>query len=484
MAHAGGGIPFDKQPWYKKLFLLWTHDGAHHASEKWIGGWAFETLVVIPLAFLVFLLIVAGVDPAAISGTLAMVIALSPIWLPIGLAVFFWITWMHYINYAFWFKQEYVLLEIQLPPEVEKSPLAMELFLSAMYNSGGEGTFIARIWEGKFRPVFTLEIASNEGQVKFYLHCRKGWKNILEAKLYGQFPEARIIEVPDYVAPIQFNTTDYGLWGAEFMKTAKVSGHPVDAMPIKTYIDYGLDKSPDKPESQVDPITNLVEFLGHIGQGEHIWMQIVMKAPKGDRWWYGFPLAGKNPWKEPAKAKINEITKNAIKRAQDLIEDSEDSKKEKAKVGSRGSTLLSGGEKLQVEAIERSLTKLYFECGIRVIYMARQENFKGVSIGSVVKFFDAYNQPNYNSIMPTRGSSDFDYPWQDWNGIRENRVKRNLFFRYKHRAYFYVPYDQVPTYLTTEELATIWHFPSSVVQTPALDRVPSRRSEAPVNLPT
>ncbi len=447
-------------------------------SEKWLYGWAFEPLVVVPIAFLILLLIVASVDPGAISATLAMVVALSPIWLPIGLLILFWIIWIHYIQYMFWFKQEYVLLEIQLPPEVEKSPLSMELFLTAMWNSGGEATFIARIWKGQFRPVFTLEIASNEGQIKFYLHCRKNWKNILEAKLYGQFPEARVTEVPDYVAPIPYNTTDYSLWGAEYAKT------DVDALPIKTYIDYALDKSPDKPESQVDPITNLVEFLGQIGQGEYLWMQIMMRAPKGSRpgstnWWYGFPVKG-NPWKDAAKVKIQEITRGAIERAQAFVDDDI----EKKKVGARGSTLLTGGEKLQVEAIERSLTKLHFECGIRVLYVAENDKFSGINIGSVVHFFAPYRQVNYNAIMPTRGDSDFDYPWQDWGGIRQNRVKRNLFFRYKHRAYFYVPYDQVPTNLTTEELATIWHFPSSVVQTPALDRVPSRRSEAPVNLPT
>lgn len=478
MAQGAGGVPFSEQPWYKKVFLFWTHDGAA-AVEEWIGDWGFEALVVMPAALVVLLIVAGGTDPAAVSGTLAMVIALSPVWLPVGLAIFFWITWIHYIQYMFWFKQEHVLLEIQLPPEVTKSPLSMELFLSAMYNSGGESTFIARIWEGKTRAIFTLEIASHEGQVKFYLHCRKGWKNILEAKLYGQFPEARITEVADYADSIPYNAQDYGLWGAEFKKTADA-----DALPIKTYIDYGLDKSPDKPEIQVDPISNLVEFLGQIGQGEHLWMQIIMRAPKsnslgGTNWWYGFPAPG-NPWKDGAKKKIGKITEQAIKRAQSFVTDDA----EKKRVGARGSTLLSGGEKLQVEAIERSLTKLYFECGIRVLYIGRNDgSFNGTNIGSVVKFFDAYNQPNYNGIMPTRGNSDFDYPWQDYNGIRENRVRRNLLFRYKHRAYFNVPYDQVPTLLNTEELATIWHFPSSAVQTPALDRVPSRRSDAPINLP-
>lgn len=472
MAHGGGGEPFDKKPWYKRIFLLWTHGGAEYVSEKVIYAWNFEPLLVIPLAFIALLIVAAAADPDAVSGTLAMVVALSPLWLPVALFVAFWVTWMHYIRFAFWFRQEFVLLEIQLPPEVTKSPLSMELFLLAMNNSGGEGTFIARIWKGQFRQVFTLEIASNEGQVRFYLHCRKSWKNVLESRLYGQFPEARVSEVDDYVARVPFTTDDYGLWGAEYKKTGKA-----DAMPIKTYIDYGLDKNPDTPETQVDPITHIVELFGSIGEGEYMWMQIIMRARRGEEW-YGFPLEY-NPWKKKAEDLVKDITKGAIDRAKGFVED----EAEKKKVGQRGSTLLSPGERLQVEAIERNLTKPVFDCGIRVMYLAKTGKYNGANIGNIVKLFDPYNQPNYNSIMPVRGGAWFDYPWQDWNDIRQNRVKRSQFFRYKHRAYFFVPYDQVPTLMTTEELATIWHFPSSAVVTPALDRVPSKRSEAPINLP-
>ena len=79
--------------------------------------------------------------------------------------------------------------------------------------------------------------------------------------------------------------------------------------------------------------------------------------------------------------------------------------------------------------------------------------------------------------------SYFDYPWQDWGFIRRSIEKRNLFNNYRHRAYFFVPLDQAPVFMTTEEIATLWHLPSSVVKTPSLDRVPSRRAEAPPNLP-
>lgn len=470
MAHGEGG--FKEAPWYKKIFTAWTHDAAHHISEGIIYKWAFEPLVVMPALFLLLVVAASIIDPAAVSGTLAMVVALSPVWLPIFLAVFFWVTWMHYIRYIFWFGRETILLEVQLPPEVVKSPLAMELFLNGIHNSGGESTFLARIWEGKFRAIFALEIASNEGQIKFYIHCPKGWKNILEAKLYGQYPEAKVTEVEDYVSRVPFNLEEYSLWGTEFAKTENA------AMPIKSYIDFGLDKNPDKPENSVDPITNIVEYMGQIGKGEYIWLQIIIKARKKEEW-YGFYLEG-NAWDKLAKEAISKITKGAIDRAKELVQD----EAEKNRVGSRGAMLLSPGERAKVEAIERSQTKNVYECGIRGLYLGRKENYNGINIGNLVNIFAGLKQVGYNNIMPGRGMDWFDYPWQDWHDIRQNRMRNNLFFRYKHRAYFYVPYDQVPVYMTTEELATIWHFPSSVVQTPALDRVPSRRSEAPINLPT
>lgn len=476
MASGGGG--YSKFPWWKKVLFVWTHDGSA-AFAKYINEWAFDPLAVIPFAFLFFIGVAVAVDSHAVEATLAMVIFLSPIWLPLFLLVFFWVTWMHYIRFMYWFNTDMCLLEIQLPPEVIKSPLAMELFLTSLHNAGGESTFIARIWKGSYRPVWSLEIASNEGRIGFYMHLRRNWRSIIEARLYGQYPEAKITEVEDYVHKVPFNLEEYDIFGAEYSK-----GEP-QALPIKSYIDYGLDKNTDTPEIQIDPITNLVELLGQIGKDQYFWMQIIVKPFKKEEW-YGF-YRSHDPFKEGAKKGIADITNKAIERAQELLTGDE---AEKKKVATRGTMLLSPGEKNQVEAIERSLTKLLFECGVRVVYISKKtvsqrDPYHGTNNGALIRFFDAYKQPGYNGLgVTSRLSTYFDYPWQDWMDIRQNIEKRNAWFRYKHRAYFYVPYDQVPVYMTTEELATIWHFPSSVVKTPALDRVPSRRSEAPINLPT
>ncbi len=439
---------------------------------KWMRGYALEPIAITP--FIVgALLIVTGVfDQAALVGFFSMLTIFSPLWFPAFLAIIFWILWMHYIRYIFWFNQEYVLLEIQLPQEVEKSPLAMETFLTTLWNAGGETTFLHRIWKGQFRIVWSLEIASNEGKIGFYMHVRKGWRNIVEARLYGQFPEAKVQEVDDYVAKVPFNLDEYSIAGGEYRKGAP------QALPIKTYKDFGLDKDP-KEEYKIDPISNILELLGQIGKDEYFWLQILIKAHKKDEW-YGFYLEDKKHhphYTVEARKAVEEIMAGAAARAQNVLKASE-------AVDGKMNALLTDVEKKKIEAIELSQSKLLFECGFRAVYIAKKEKFVGVNAGGIVTLFAGFRSMGYtNSLGIHGGTLFFDYPWQDFKHMRLRAIQKEVFFLYKNRAYFYVPYDQRPQFMTTEELATIWHFPGSAVKTPGLTRVVSRRAEAPSNLP-
>lgn len=477
MASPGGGFDFSKpgQTW-KKMLLSWTHGGAEHVT-KWINGWQVEPVAAMPVVFILLVWTAYTLDSVAVEAVFALMVALSPLWLPVALLTMFWHQWMHYIRFRFWFSpvSEPVLLEITLPPEIEKSPMAMEIFLTSLHQTGGETTFLHRVWRGQMRLVSSLEIASNHGQIRYYLHTRRGFSNIIESRLYGQFPEAQVREAEDYTRAIPSNLEGYELAGTEYQKG------DLDALPIKTYIDFSLDKNPDTPEIQTDPISQTLELMGSIGPDEHMWMQIVLRGRKKDEW-YGFYLNA-DSYMDGAKKLIADIAKGAVERATALVSD----EAEKKKVGARGATLMSEMERRKVEMVERSMSKLVFECGIRTVYAAKRERFVGVNISHLVTFFAAYRGApgkQHNSLGVTRGTLYFDYPWQDWGGIRQNIEAHNILFRYKHRAYFGVPYDQVPVFMTTEELATLWHFPSSAVHTPALNRVPAKVSEAPLNLPT
>jgi hypothetical protein len=350
----------------------------------------------------------------------------------------------------------------------------MELFLISLWNNGGETTFLQRIWKGQYRAITTLELVSNEGRIGFYIHLRKTWKETVEARLYGQFPEAKITEVErDYVDEVPYSPDTYDLWGTEYSK----SGDFAEALPIKVYTEYELEKNTDTPEVTIDPLTNIFEFLSTIKKDEYLWIQIVMKARKKDEW-YGFYTG--DHWKDAAKKQIEKITLDAIARTKTFIKDA--AAQERA--AERGAQQMNKGERDRVEAIERSLNKQVFDCGFRALYIIKKTaKFDLTRINNLVLLWSPFRGENSNRLTVTRGKSIFDYPWQDWGNIRGNMISKKLFFWYKHRAYFYVPYDQKEVCMTTEELATIWHFPNSEVKTPALQRVPSRRSDAPTNLP-
>jgi hypothetical protein len=445
----------------------------HDKAEKfggWLRGWGLEPVLFGPLALIILFFTFLAQDPEALGAFFTAFVALSPLWLPVFLFRYGWILWMHNIRYQFWFSQDTVLLEIQLPPEVEKSPLAMEVVLTNMWNSGGEATFIARLWKGTYRPVWSFEIASNEGRVSFYVHMRRSMRNMFEARMYGQFPEAKIVEAEDYARQVNFNLEEYDLWGAEFDKGG------AGALPIKTYYEYELDKDPDTPETTIDPLTHALEYFSSMGPGEYAWLQIIAKARKKDEW-YGIYKKG-DTFIDGGKAEMKKVIENAAKRV--AGEDKEALKQAQT----RGASILTQGERDKIEAIEKSMSKLVFECGIRGMYLAKRERFNGSNITGIALIFNPFRTVNLNQLNPARGMTVFDYPWQDVRNIRKNRVKNQLMFHYRNRAYFYVPYDQTPVFLNIEELASLWHFPGSSVQPPGLERVPSKRAEAPAGLPT
>ena len=153
---------------------------------------------------------------------------------------------MKYIRAKFIRSHKYVLLELKLPREVSKSPLAMELALSGLYVTSGETTWYDKYFLGKMRPWFSLEIVSIEGNIHFYIWTRQSFKNVVEAQLYGQYPNIEIVEVKDYTATVpHFDYREVSLWGHEY-KLDKA-----DPYPIKTYVDYGLDKDPKEEYKKI-----------------------------------------------------------------------------------------------------------------------------------------------------------------------------------------------------------------------------------------
>ncbi len=420
--------------------------------------------------------------------TLKVVYYTSFFWVPAMLLAVTWDLWVQYRRALFFAKQETVLLEIKLPKEIFKSPKAMEFCIDAMHSTLKEANWYEKYWKGQVRDSYSLEIVSIDGSVHFFIWCKKGDKGKIEANLYSQYPGIELFEVSDYTLPMVYNAELNSMWVTEF-KLGEA-----DYFPIKTYIDYGMDKDPDE-EYKIDPMTPLVEFLGSLSRGNQAWIQIIIRAHVAEekdpektfsKWkiWKTWKMEDKwdfmkkkdIKWKESATTEIENILKKA-----------------KGEVGPDGKIIpgstrfLTEDEQEKIKALGRSTSKKGFDTGIRLMYIAEKEVFALNNLGGLIGGIMHFNSSmNYFKLAGT-SSPKYQHlllAWKDRSKKLLDSEKQNFLEAYKRRAYFYKPYKREKIFvLNTEELATLFHLPGGVLSTPTFSRIESRKSEAPSNLP-
>ncbi|PJB82055.1 MAG: hypothetical protein CO088_04045 [Candidatus Yonathbacteria bacterium CG_4_9_14_0_8_um_filter_46_47] len=393
---------------------------------------------------------------------LSLLFSMAEYWLPVAAGLLFWSMWMRYIQLRYITAIKWVILEVKLPRQIDKTPLAMEVVLNALYQTS-EGKWHEKYLVGRLKSWFSLEMVSLEGSIHFFIRTPAQFKNVIEAQIYAQYTSAEIHEVPDYARYVNYTKEggEWSLWGTEYVLTKE------DAYPIKTYVDYGLDKLGIKEEYKTDPLTSTLEFLGSIGKNEQVWIQIFVQ-PSGKRKKKPGTWFGKRDWIDEGKELIEKIIKNAKKRSGNAT--------------TSNFVTLTKVEEKEIEAIQHSIGKLGFDCGIRAIYWAKDGTFNPSNIPALAGTFRQYTSNDLNGFKP-KNTTSFDYPWQDYGNIRLSGLKSSLFNAYKQRSYFYAPFKKKPFVLNSEELATIYHFPGGVAETPTFGRIDSRKAGPPPNLP-
>src|SRR2546422_81528 len=81
------------------------------------------------------------------------------VWMPLLMGAIFIKVWLQYIRYEYMLHQGSFLIEVKLPREILKTPLAMETFLHALWQKPSS-TYIDTYWNGKIQPWFSLELVS------------------------------------------------------------------------------------------------------------------------------------------------------------------------------------------------------------------------------------------------------------------------------------------------------------------------------------
>jgi hypothetical protein len=407
----------------------------------------------------------------------------SLFWLPFLLGKLCFFLWHHFVEERFIGGIEWVVLEIQLPRVMTKTPLAMELFLAnALYHQSQKGGWES-YWQGAVHFWYSLELVSIDGQVHFFIRTPSRIKKLVETQLYAQFPQVRVFEVPDYTEAIPRFTNDglFYMWGCEFA----LDKH--DAWMIKTYKDFGLDKASDKEELKTDPMSGVLEFLGALERGEQVWIQIIIRFSKKTYHTHG-TFAHHHDFYEEADIYWN------------------DQLKDWTKVGEAGNKEVRMNPVVESD-LKRSFektNKLVFDTGIRLVVLGDKSKVSADTFNNTRRasrlLFRQYADKSSNALV-RKNSTQFDYGvWADPFNKRAERLKHYMLTYYKLRTLFHPPllrtsnrtsllkyfFQSDPpniSVLSTEELATIFHFPGMVSETPSYKRIESKTAKPPSNLP-
>lgn len=405
-------------------------------------------------------------------------------WIPILITLLWGFSelWMFERQGEFAKKQKYIYLAVDVPSITEQTPKALENLFSMMYAAKSAITFKEKWFDGKFLPTFSFEIISEQGYIQFVMRTQDKFRDVLEAGIYAQYPDAEIMQIEDYTSavPSDFPDEKYDMWGAEF--TLDKPSH----FPIRTYVDFE-----DQMTGEIkDPLGYTLEQFSKMKPGEHFWFQMVIQP-------------GTNDWKKAGTAHINKMFG---------VEEKAKTSEWGAAVGTvtklpfelineaTGVDLAGmfgvGGEtkkpddpwkafkvgpaqQEEAKAILRKTVKVGHGVKIRVVYCAEKPAFKkGDRITMIKGILHQYSHLNLNSFKMYQPSlAKNDYFWQAWS---YEKKQTTLMKAYKGRSWG-VGATQV--YLNAEELATLWHFPAISIKAPLIKKSEARRAEPPVGLP-
>ena len=384
--------------------------------------------------------------------------------------------------YQFWLRsrwdatQEKIVLEIKIPKEILKPIKAMEYVMSGFHGIHDVPNFRERWLEGQFQLSISLEIVGISGQPHFFIRVPARFKRLVESNVYAQYPEAEISQMDDYTQdiPQDIPNHEWNLWGMD-LKTSKD-----DHYPIKTYLKFETERE-TKEEKRVDPLAGLLESMASLHEGEQMWIQIIVTPFIGE----------KKQWLEDGKKLIDKLVRRPTpQKARPIAQEAAEvlifgpqtiSPVEKEIIPPE--MKLTPGEREIVTAIEEKLGKFGFECNIRFAYVAKQDVFNpSAPIRMGMGFFRALSTQNLNGLRPMTETIT-KIQWI----LRKRRVwlrKRRMFRYYQKRWSPFFPRLGGRFILNTEELATLYHFPSRMVApAPSILRVEAKKGEPPPGLP-
>jgi hypothetical protein len=411
------------------------------------------------------------------------------------------------------------ILSIRVPKEIEPGPgpIVAEQIFSAIHGIQEKVPWYKRLLGIRGERV-SLEVIHSRKHIRFIVTVQRKYKNLIESQIYAHYPNVEIFEEEDYIredidqsvevrAPEGKSAPKGSKALAKQSKSVKsrekgkftrlsqqqsIVGTELthtDPMvfPIKRYPQFE-DKLTRVAADPMAGITSTLAKLNH--PNDEAWIQIVL-TPLDDKWRIKYTdilrIVNKGIYGNIEKLQhlyINVVGTRKVwprvvffpayflfwirrkmsgfKGGMNIVvggggggSDDEDLDERSSKQHDRESV---------IEACTDKIGRLMYETNVRIAYLPANGDMKGaeLKVKEIAGSFQQFTIPQLNgfAMKPFERGKDFWLRFKHRMILRENLLQN------------------------VEELATIFHFPSHVVQTPNIDWVKSRKVEAPTNLPT
>ncbi|TSC69189.1 MAG: hypothetical protein G01um101470_1072, partial [Parcubacteria group bacterium Gr01-1014_70] len=292
------------------------------------------------------------------------------------------------------------------------------------------------------RPSFALEIAlpSVGEETTFYAAMPRKWSRVFEKKVSALFPHARVEQVKDYNI---FNEGGVTVGSTLRLKRASF-------FPIRTY--RRLEADP------LEVLTTAFSKMKKVGDGAAI--QLVA-CPADSEWQEKgkqtarFLKKGKSlkeikkgdTWQGAAAGAIGEMVSGQKKKQEDNFQKSSEPFDEEL-----------------VKQLEEKAGRAGFDVNIRLLASAATYEEAIDILQSLEDAFLQFTDPQANSFVVER---------------RSGRSLEELEYQFSFRLF----HEHQAVYLSTEELTSLYHFPTSSLSASKVKYLKAREAPSPANLP-
>lgn len=358
------------------------------------------------------------------------------VWLPIVLVLGF-LTWRNYRKIETAAPEvESDLLILEIPKTNDKQELAAEQLFASLHGILRDKSELKI--SGGIQEHLSFEVASVNGQIRFYAWVPKTLRSFVESQIYSQYPTVQIRDADeDYVAHEREHTV---------IHTSEIVLTDNEVLPIKTFQNF-----------EVDPLAGITGTLAKLEQtGEEIWIQILVR-PIADDW-----HKKSESWIKSVKAGKQSIFGGSGGGAAffgGLFEALWKPPEEGAKTAAPKE--LSDRDKTRIAEAEKKATKLGYQVKIRLAYLGEDQTSARQRMQAIVGTFKQYNSTNLNGFKVSSAS----FKSEDLIKYRQRSFGRGGFI------------------LNIEELASVFHLPHTNVETPNIVWASSKTAEPPAKLP-